>query len=141
MYYGESGLSWSNEAAFDTKQSSERFSLRTRAGFAAALISDCSDHVRRIEYIRELGKYVPVDLYGACSGLKCPHDNEGGDSCRKWLSSNYKFFLAFENSVCNGYITEKLFATLRYDILPVVLGGGEYTRYIIVHFDDSYNQL
>lgn len=134
MYYGESGLSWSEEASNDlTNASSPRrraLDVSSRPGFATALISDCSDHVSRLDYIRELGKHVPVDLYGKCSGVKCPREGYSGsnDHCREWLARNYKFFLAFENSVCDGYVTEKLFATLRYDVVPVVLGGADYSR-------------
>lgn len=123
VYYGESGLSWSNES--DPNFDFGRFSLETRNGFAAALISDCSDLVRRLDYIKEIKKYIQVDLYGRCSGVACPFE---GEECRKWLASSYKFYFAFENSVCNDYITEKLFATLRYDVIPIVLGGGDYTR-------------
>lgn len=93
-------------------------------GFATGLISDCSDNIKRIDYIKELQKYVDVDLFGKCSGIMCPDER----NCREWLAQNYKFFLAFENSVCDGYITEKFFGTLRYDILPVVLGAGDYTK-------------
>merc|ERR1712032_531008 len=39
-----------------------------------------------------------------------------------------KFFLAFENSICTDYVTEKFFRTLSRLIVPVVLGGANYTR-------------
>lgn len=38
----------------------------------------------------------------------------------------YKFIFVFENSVCRDYIID----TLRYNIIPVVLGGGDYSYYI-----------
>jgi hypothetical protein len=36
--------------------------------------------------------------------------------------------LAFENSNCPDYITEKLWRILDSNIVPVVMGGGNYTR-------------
>ena len=35
----------------------------------------------------------------------------------------YKFFLAFENSNCKEYITEKFWRSLHYGLVPVVFGA------------------
>ena len=37
------------------------------------------------------------------------------------------FYLAFENSDCKDYVTEKFFRTLSLDIVPVVRGGANYS--------------
>jgi hypothetical protein len=50
--------------------------------------------------------------------------------CRGHIASQFKFFFAFENALCNEYITEKFFRTLNFDIVPVVLGLGNYTKFI-----------
>jgi hypothetical protein len=42
------------------------------------------------------------------------------------IESEYKFYLAFENSICTDYISEKFFYTLRYNIVPIVFGGANY---------------
>ena len=44
------------------------------------------------------------------------------------LGPHYWFYLAFENSNCPDYITEKLWRILDSNIVPVVMGGGNYTR-------------
>lgn len=39
---------------------------------------------------------------------------------------DYKFYLAFENSICPDYVTEKLFNTLLFTTVPIVYGGADY---------------
>ena len=60
----------------------------------------------RLEYARELSKYISVDIYGSCSNKTCPRTNS---KCFSMLDTDYKFYLAFENSNCRDYITEKFF--------------------------------
>ena len=36
--------------------------------------------------------------------------------------SQYKFFLSFENTVSDGYVSEKVFIPLRLGVVPVYLG-------------------
>lgn len=46
----------------------------------------------------------------------------------KMLETKYKFYLSFENSFCDDYVTEKFFKVLNYDMIPIVLGGGNYSK-------------
>lgn len=46
------------------------------------------------------------------------------------LASNYLFYLAFENAVCDAYVTEKLWKPLVYGLVPVVLGGANYSHFL-----------
>lgn len=91
----------------------------------AALISNCNAANHRLNYINELKEFIPVQIYGGCDKA-CPSSVD----CREYIGKNYKFFFAFENSVCKDYITEKFFLMLRYDIIPVVVGGGNYTHFV-----------
>ena len=43
------------------------------------------------------------------------------------------FYLAFENSICRDYVTEKFWEPLRRNIVPVVLGGGNYSSIAPYH--------
>ena len=61
----------------------------------------------RLAYARELGKYINVDIFGACGPNRCPRTNS--NKCFQLLDEDYKFYLAFENSNCKDYITEKFF--------------------------------
>ena len=44
------------------------------------------------------------------------------------LDSKYKFYLSFENSFCEDYVTEKFFTVLAYNTVPVVMGGANYSK-------------
>jgi hypothetical protein len=101
--------------------------MKTTIFMVASLISNCARD--RLNYIEHLEKYIQVDIYGHC-GQPCSqlgHDQ----NCRIEISKKYKFFLAFENSICKDYITEKFFETLRYNIIPITMGGGPYNFYVI----------
>ena len=93
----------------------------TKTKLAAAVISNCGHNSRRLEYIENLKKYISVDVFGKCGSKKCIETTHKG--CKETISKEYKFYFAFENSLCNDYITEKFFSILSLDIVPVVLGG------------------
>jgi hypothetical protein len=68
-------------------------------------VSNCNERNNRQQYARELSKHISVDIYGKCGTLKCSSTN----ACRALINKDYKFYLAFENSNCKDYITEKIF--------------------------------
>lgn len=88
------------------------------------MVSHCETASKREVYAEALEQFISVDIYGKCGSLDCPN----GDSCFSDLSAKYKFYLAFENSFCSEYVTEKFWRTLRLPIVPVVMGGGEYKK-------------
>lgn len=76
----------------------------------AWFVSNCAARNNRLQYANELKKYIPVDIYGACGSKKCPRfPVDSKEMCFHMLDKDYKFYLAFENSNCRDYITEKLF--------------------------------
>ncbi|KAK2138336.1 hypothetical protein LSH36_3293g00016 [Paralvinella palmiformis] len=98
----------------------------------AWMVSSCTkSSTVRSEYVKELRKYIRVDIYGKCGNYSCPKREE--KECMELLDEKYKFYLAFENSICDDYITEKSFRTLNYNLIPVVMGGGNYTRDLPPH--------
>ena len=98
FYEEEAGIVWKKNPGFD-KDYDFHGEKRERGKFAVALISNCRDRSKRMELIDRLGAYVPVDVYGKCSGKKCPKAFANGTAgeCRAILTAEYKFFLAFEN--------------------------------------------
>ena len=80
-----------------------------KPGFAVALISNCRASNNRLTLIRELQRYIPVKIYGKC-GVLCPthFKNNRTGNCRDIIAAEFKFFFAFENSICKDYITEKI---------------------------------
>ena len=85
--------------------------------------SNCDSRSQRMRYVDEMKKYINVDIYGKCGHLKC---GEAlvlfNDQCHRNLTKQYKFYLAFENSICNEYVTEKTFHIFQHQmpIVPVV---------------------
>lgn len=89
------------------------------------LVSNCKTHSKRELYVDMLQKHMPVDVYGACGPLKCPKSVDGGYSklskCEDMIDKEYKFYIAFENSICTDYVTEKYYARREYNSVPIVL--------------------
>ena len=97
---------------------------------AAWLVSQCGvfeDAKARQLLVQTLQRFVPIDVFGRCSGRECPQTRTL--SCRAYLGKNYKFYLAFENCLCQDYVTEKFFHSFEYNMVPVVFGGANYSLY------------
>ena len=91
------------------------------------LWGNCDTKSKRELYVKELQKYIDVDIYGKCGPLKCPdnpkvYDPRMNKECYDMLEQNYKFYLSFENIFCKDYVTEKLF-----NILPLQVIGKNVT--------------
>ena len=96
--------------------------VRAKTGMAAWVVSNCNAESTRNLYAQKLANYTNVDIYGKCTNRTC-----GGHQCFDRIEKEYYFYLAFENGYCQDYMTEKIFRTLKFDIIPVVLGAGDYT--------------
>lgn len=103
----------------------------SRTKSIAWIVSNCKTTGKREELVRELKKYIPVDVYGSCGTLKCdkPHFTPNYLDCYQRLGERYKFYLAFENAWCHDYVTEKLFLPLNSSMIPIVYGGADYEKF------------
>jgi hypothetical protein len=85
--------------------------------------------------VRELRKHIKIDIYGNCKNLNSKKDPCANlnykeyKNCHKNLYKQYKIYLAFENSLCNDYITEKFWNFYQEDhifdsnVIPLVKGA------------------
>lgn len=71
--------------------------------------------------------HYDIDIYGYCGSLSCPKLQT--KSCDNIVNKHYKFYLAFENSFSEDYITEKALRALQNNAVPIVYGGSNYKRY------------
>ncbi|XP_064480724.1 glycoprotein 3-alpha-L-fucosyltransferase A-like [Ornithodoros turicata] len=104
-------------------------SSRNKTKKVAWFVSNCAARNQRLQYARELSAYIDVHIYGQCGPFKCPRSRAG--RCFDLLDRDYKFYLAFENSNCKDYITEKFFVNgLGHDVLPIAMGAqiDDYRR-------------
>ncbi|XP_033759532.1 alpha-(1,3)-fucosyltransferase C-like [Pecten maximus] len=126
--------------------------LKAKTKTAVAFISHCPTQSQRLEYIRKLRQYgVDIDIYGRCGTLQCryklglsnfkavwnltPNMSMERD-CFEVLDSRYKFYLSFENGLCDDYVTEKsLHLVLRHKIVPIIRDAANHSLF---HPPNSY---
>ncbi|XP_075973769.1 alpha-(1,3)-fucosyltransferase C-like [Anticarsia gemmatalis] len=106
--------------------------LSTKSRAAAWFVSNCETPSKREQVVKnmqkELSKYnMKVDIYGRCGENKCDKSDE---HCTDTIKKNYFFYLSFENSFSEDYVTEKLLTALQNNAVPVVYGGANYTRFL-----------
>ena len=89
-------------------------------------VSNCLAHSKRQDYVKVLSQYIDLHVYGRCGNYTCDKNNE--NACLEKFEKEYKFYISFENSVCDGYTTEKLIYPLRHELIPIAFGGSNYTE-------------
>ncbi|KAK3581799.1 hypothetical protein CHS0354_026005 [Potamilus streckersoni] len=94
---------------------------RQKSKMAAVRISNCADYARRYRVVKELQKYIDIDTYGTCFKNVCGArtDNPYDEECHDKMTE-YRFYLAFENSFCRDYITEKYWLSISRQQIPIV---------------------
>jgi alpha-1,3-fucosyltransferase len=107
---------------FTKKELDLKKNFRRKSKMITWFVGHCVTPILREKYVQELSQYVPIDIYGSCT-KKCP------SNCDEMLRNHYKFYLAFENSWCPDYITEKFIRPYLYEAIPVFLGGADYSKY------------
>lgn len=92
----------------------------------AWFVSNCYTRSRRIALVNKIKELIDVDVYGRCGNLTCKVDAQ---ECLDMLSTDYKFYLSFENSLCKDYVTEKIYRPLTQYVIPIVFNGGNTSLY------------
>ena len=100
-----------------------------KSKLAIWLVSNCYARSNRLQYVRQLQKFLDVDIIsskGKCGGKDlCPKE-KNEELCYDMIEKTYKFYLSFENSICKEYVTEKFFNAIARNVVPIVLGGADY---------------
>lgn len=122
-------MNWINNMKQTSKYIKRK--LRNKNTAVAWFVSHCETKGHREllfwQLIDELAKFnLTVDVFGVCGHKICLVKNE----CDALLESDYYFYLAFENTLCEDYVTEKLLTALQNFVVPIVYGGANYTRSI-----------
>lgn len=96
---------------------------------------------RRLEAIRYFGSKGVLDLYGrgwnelstrAVNQIRGEIDRcyRGSIAEKHVVLQQFKFNLCYENTILDGYITEKIFDAFRAGSVPIYLGAPDVTRHI-----------
>jgi hypothetical protein len=94
--------------------------------------TNCKSQSKREQYIKEMQSNIGVDIYGKCGNLSCGTNyfkSWSEAKCHETLfnyNNSYRFYLAFENSLCYDYLTEKLWKLKGYSVIPIVMGLADY---------------
>ncbi|KAM6896749.1 4-galactosyl-N-acetylglucosaminide 3-alpha-L-fucosyltransferase 9-like [Lycodopsis pacificus] len=94
----------------------ESFKLPAKDKLVCWIVSNWGGQQKRVQYYNELKKYVKIHTYGQAFG----HQLSNKDYPK--ILSSCKFYLSFENSIYEDYITEKFYNPLIWGSVPVVLG-------------------
>ncbi|KAG0236078.1 Alpha-(1,3)-fucosyltransferase 11 [Actinomortierella wolfii] len=106
---------------------------RRREGLApvAWIASNCKSLNHRQYYVKQLLKYIDVDIYGKClKNKEWPRNPDGTELDTYEVVAPYKFYLAIENSNCDDYVTEKLERPFALGVVPIVDGPKDYSPFI-----------
>ena len=98
-------------------------------GELAAFVSNCVGW--RLDYMRELRKYVRIDSFGGCAHNNDTCPKSGRRKCDKVVMAGaYKFVFAFENTEESHYVTEKVYTGLRSGAIPIYKGAPEVLEHV-----------
>lgn len=79
---------------------------------------------RKLEIMMNIFKFDHIKNIKELKNKSCYHSNELLN-----VFNNYKFIICFENSLTDGYITEKLFNVFFSRAMPIYLGPNDKLRY------------
>lgn len=132
--------------------------IAKKSKLSVTIPSTCNTTSQREKLIqKKVGSCL--DVLGPCGSgnasgpIPCNSKSNGTrdrEHCNKFwrkLAGKYKFFLAFEDSLCKDYITEQFWQALEFGMVPVVYGGASYSRiappqsYITVKDYESLKEL
>ena len=98
------------------------------------MISNCYSQNNREDYLERLNSIIPVTRIGHCTSNKCRRMR---NDCLNELAETHPFYLAFENSLCQDYVTEKYANVIMNNrMIPIVFSKNS-NLYIPNSFIDA----
>ena len=114
--------------------------VRRKTKLVLWIVNNCHPYSGQMEYAEKLATYVTVDVVGRCGNLSCPSQMTD-TMCIASLSKDYMFYLAFEDSYCKDYLTEKVTGPLTHSMVPITMGGANYSKFLPPHSYIDANDL
>lgn len=116
-----------------------KYQIRRGNRFLTWFVSNCFAKERLKKY-QHMQKYFTKDekkrtaVYGKCFNNYLTQCGIGGYktqniTCLSEYISDHKFYIAFENTRCSQYITEKSGIGLKHGAIPIVMGGKSRKDY------------
>lgn len=102
--------------------------VANKTGLVAWITNECKPSSLSHKYMNALKKHIPVEVYGKC-GIHTDCNRADGVHCAEMVSKKYKFYLSFENAICQDYISEKFFRYISLDVIPVTRGFNNYFQH------------
>jgi len=133
-----------------------------RTGLVAFVASNCNTASNRDVYVSELMRHIQVDSYGAClHNTDFPQEvdpdnpvnsRQNNDFAigKNAVTRRYKFVLVMSNSLCDGFVDEKVEDAFISGAVPVILGsptvrdydpGTKYPAMIMIEDFSSAKEL
>ncbi|XP_051154694.1 alpha-(1,3)-fucosyltransferase C [Leptopilina boulardi] len=126
-------VNWNTSYEEDNKEDENmKKTINNKINMAIWFRSNCNTKSGRENYVEDLENYINIDKIGNClfGDKKCSREK---NCFADIVEPNYYFYLSFENSLCQDYVTEKFFNALQYNVVPVVYGAANYSNFAPPH--------
>ncbi|KAK5986812.1 Fucosyl transferase [Trichostrongylus colubriformis] len=100
--------------------------LKKKTRGSLVFVSNCNTPSKRESLIKELAHHTEITVRGGCEGRLSYGNDTRGFACTRdcdddALIATHRFYISFENSLCNDYITEKFYSRISQLLVPVVV--------------------
>ncbi|KAL7074700.1 hypothetical protein ACQ4LE_005911 [Meloidogyne hapla] len=94
------------------------------------LVSNCKANSKREAAVEALSKYINIKIGGKCGKTPADRNLCPRSSDCSYLYSNYYFYIAIENDICNNYVSEKFWERYMLPAVPIVLKASIYQGFV-----------
>lgn len=99
----------------------------TKPRAVAWIMNKCGTRINRIEFVKQLKQELKVlnhslDIYGCGNLIYEPKD------VNEIIRRNYYFYLVYEDSLSEDYVTTEIIKAYDNHVLPIVISGADLSR-------------